>query len=240
MTVTPKRRHADWSKWPFVVSLRDLQENPWTGSIIGPHHVLTAAHCVVNPDRSVARRQDTFISVLGESAERTGCDIEQICGHPDYRFSKKDGMMCGFKNDIAIIAVKDPLPRPHLRCLSIAAERHYSDRTAVTQVGFGGDIGTKNVGWRKSDGDFLRYRNSATDFYNETTLATRTRTCDGDSGGPLLVAREDVDARSPLRWVQIGVTSQGGDECGAIDNMGACVRTARKEIFDWICGFTPQ
>ena len=240
MTVTPKRLASVRSKWPFVVLLHDREGTPWTGSIIGAHHILTAAHCVVKKDGSVVQTQDTFVNVYGEQKERTGPDIERICRHPDYKYSKEDGMVDGFRNDIAIIELNDPLPRPHVKCLPLREEQGYRDGTAVTQLGFGGDIGVKNAGFRECVGNFLRYSSPDTDFYNETTLATRTKTCGGDSGGPVLIARTDVDTSSISKWAQIGVHSQGGDECAALESMGVCSRTARKEIFDWISKFAPR
>ena len=232
------RALTQWSDWRFVVRLRDRENRPWTGSIIGSHHVLTAAHCVVDDRRRVAHQKDTFVQPFGESTERTGYAIDWIAAHPDYRFSEEDGMRYGFRNDVALIRVRERLPKVEIRCLSMADETRLADGTTAIQLGFGKNSGERSAQLWRCDGEFLRYTTSSTDFYHEGTLATRTDTRGGDSGGPLVI--DGRTAGLSVRWAQIGVHSLGGAQGGAVCDMGACARTAHDEIFDWIGSLVPQ
>ena len=232
------RALTSWSCWRFVVRLRDQQQSPWTGSIIGPHHVLTAAHCVVDCRRRVAHQKDTFLQAYGESKERTGYDIDWIAAHPDYRFSKEDGMRYGFRNDVALIRVREQLPDFGIRCLSRAEEMRLADGTTAIQLGFGKNASEHGAQLWRCEGDFLRYKTPSPDFYHEGTLATRTDTRDGDSGGPLVV--DGRTAGLSVAWAQIGVHSLGGTQGGAVCDMGACARTAHDEVFEWIDHLVPQ
>ena len=231
------RNPVEWSQWPFVVRLRDSENRPWTGSIVASHYILTAAHCIVDDHRRVAHQKDIFLLAFGEARERTGYDIDWIAAHPDYRFSKDDGMRYGFMNDVALIKVRNPLPNIQVRCLPMDEEIQHGDGEVVTQLGFGKNPDSSNQLWR-CDGEFLRYANPSTDFYNEGTLATRTDTRGGDSGGPVVIRERTEGDLS--RWAQVGVHSLGGTQSGSICDMGACTRTAREEVFDWIGRFVGQ
>ena len=219
------RDMANWSDWPFVVKLTDKDNHSWTGSVIGANCILTAAHCVVNDCGQKLRCDDISVSISDEKEKRKGKDITGILVHPDYRYCGR-----GFRNDVALICLETPVRTIKVSLLPEDEEQAYSDGTAATLMGFGGSGG----GLWKISANFCRYTNpKKTDFYGADTLAIRATTCHGDSGGPLLIERDSSNP-SNERWVQVGVHSLGGDQCGSVDGMGACARTAHPEIWDWI------
>ena len=150
-----------------------------SGTVIGSHAVLTAAHCVSgNPIE---------VSIVPGGAPEI--PAQSFAVHPEYVPSP-------YPLDIAVITTSLPVGRRTIPLLLSRAGR--VGETAVL-AGWGVEqVGGSGV---------LRAGVAVVDFVGETFMTTRfanseTATCGGDSGGPLLLSESG-------EWILAGVTATG-------------------------------
>ncbi len=211
---------------PSVVKFSD-KNGYWLGSVIGPHHIVTCAHCLVTDDGQLCAMDSVKLQIFGEDRPREG---DAICRPvPHYAFQQtKDGRRHGFRNDIAIVPLRDPVPSEIevLGILSPNDEKQLDRNTMATLFHYAG--GSQLV---QSEVNFARiYTVEGTDFYHDRVLAVSAKTEDGDSGGPLLVKMND----SSPRWYQIGVHSQSAEHEGAILGLASNTRLCHRDMYAWI------
>ena len=232
-----------WSKYPFIVRLTAPNKRNkgkrivFTGTAIGRHHILTAAHCLVYDSGATDRPEDITLRLsTGDEIRGQGVSSISVPDRPEdieYRFD-----LDGFRNDLAIIRLKKPIPNDLLVALpkSLEEERQYPSGSEGVLAGFG----TSNPQLRELQhctAEFARltvYEGNS-NFYHERVLTVNADIRPGDGGSPFLVKREDGE---PL---QIGVTSQSAyydsrDRPGAIFGLGVCTRVAHSVIPSWIQG----
>jgi hypothetical protein len=166
-----------------------------SGTLIDPHFVLTAAHCV-GPSFPQGSR-----AVIGEAATSPAASapIATFRVHPAF----DPGTLT---DDAALLVLSAPLPVTPVP-LGSAAPAVGSE---VTVVGWGettgdaGDFGTKRVGTA---------RVTVLDALTFQVAPDPSQPCAGDSGGPALLASGASGAIEAV----VGITSQGDIAC----SMGA-------------------
>ncbi|XP_011156956.1 chymotrypsin-1-like [Solenopsis invicta] len=90
------------NEYPHCVSMRNRGQHMCGGSIIGPKHVLTAAHCVQNLPSSVTIVSGTSLLNQGGESHR----IEKVFAHENYNPYDPSGRG---PYDIALIKLLDPI-----------------------------------------------------------------------------------------------------------------------------------
>ena len=238
---------ADCGQFPSVVQIcdSDCDEEPtvkprYTGTILNPSWILTAAHCVYQETGNHVRPKQIM---LGESASscldlRTKDTRVYVPGGPGIRY---DAAGRGFKNDVALIHVLKGLP--------------VSTRVLPTLVGPGEEDmlscwpSAIAAGWGKvEDGTYpkaLKYAGlcvrrakevpfewttDSTLVHERVVLAGDTKVGgrSGDSGGPLFVQN------SSGKRTLVGVFSMGA-LCGPNPlDTGIYTRLASTGINAWI------
>ncbi len=200
---------ASQQEFPWVVYI-DTRRGFCSGALIRTTWVLTAAHCVVEPDGSVHAPYAIERGYPSEFEQNTA--IGQVLVHPEYDFRG-----AGFKYDAALVELLRPFDRSStVEVLSRAEDaEHVRSGIAVAGMGWGrkendewsDDL--RHVGltlWRAED---CRRRY---EFSDEEEKVHSLTLCavgverginSGDSGGPLLV---DLGG-SGLGWRVAGVAS---------------------------------
>jgi len=164
---------------PAVVALVDQSgQTLCTASAIGMHTAITAAHCFLGPP---ARTLRVF---FGTTVGSGGTFASVADAKPDPAFDPGT-----FAHDMAVLTFREASPVPPL-----ALDSRTIDSTLVgttfDAVGFGstgsaGDIGTKRAGIAQI---------SDVSAAELTTMADPSQPCEGDSGGPMLIAPDAVAA----------------------------------------------
>ena len=233
-------------EWPFVVLILrvlDLEQESFascTGTLVAPDWILTAAHCLVGEDGSVANPSDVFV-VVGHDLIAINNSVQQgdttsvrqatqVVPHPQY-----STLILG-RNDIGLIQLDQPFPITPIKILTPAEEAQYAPSgTTAVAVGWGqtenGEQPTilqqvnvpllslaecrrrlRPFGLGQPDGTFCA-----------GTAAEGARS--GDSGGPLLVRFRSV-------WGQVGVASLASRDPELVGFPATYVQISAH--YDWI------
>lgn len=161
-----------------------------SATLITPTTVLTAAHCIVEP---TAKK----FAII---ANNTAFPVSKVKVHPNYQDTESKNP--GF--DIAVATLSSPVDLPPI---PLVLSRGVEKGDSLGVYGYGqdeNDQGFENFGTKALKGAFV----TVTDFSGDLTLTeyndTRTGSCEGDSGGPLML---DVDGTSGI----VGVVKGGGN-----------------------------
>jgi secreted trypsin-like serine protease len=227
-------------RYPFLVSLQKVDGSGvgahfCGGSLIDPHYVLTAAHCVYGESPV-----DVRVVVGAARLSATGGEVRKVTSlrvHPNYDGDPTHGAdvaLVGLLGEVRSIAPIEPV-RPSER-------ERWEVGDAATVIGWGV---TTEMGTVASD-QLRSVRVSiqadaamaASDVYGEKFLASdmlgagRTTggvdACRGDSGGPLVVGRG-----STLR--QVGIVSFGRG-CGRPGHPGVYSRLGEGRVRAFVDG----
>ena len=233
------RCKANWTKHPWIVqvSSREAGDQAWrlpsTGTILGPRHVLTAAHCVVDDvsdaagKANVLREKDVHnVRVCCVNGEcRSGSELSRIERFGDYDcgYFNKSGI--GFRYDLALIEFREEIQRAPIRVVTPAEFDAIPSASDATLFGFA----TQSLDCMK-----CVYRKTVTvrnlPFYNDTTLANCASSDHGDSGGPLVI-------RTGKGYLQVGVHSQGPSQVGAVLGLGVSARLGLEGVHRWLSNY---
>ncbi|XP_063978934.1 serine protease snake-like isoform X2 [Diachasmimorpha longicaudata] len=228
--------YIDKSKLPERVILYECG-----GTIIAPNYVLTAAHCIDNEDN----RAPVLVRVGAESLDPKAEGVQYVrvgsaIPHPKYKRSQ-------IYNDIALLKLTDPFKwsktvKPICLLSKPINEIQINVNVSIYVAGWG-DIGANGevtnrllrtpslnlVPPSKCSESYRRVRQVPRGI-DETVICAvdedktrRADSCNGDSGGPLLMIDTQGDT-------VIGVTSFG-QSCGSVIPAGY---TSVFSFLDWI------
>ena len=157
--------------------------NGCSGTIIGPHTVLTAAHCT--PEELT---YNVVVSVEGDKSY----EAVDTFPHPDYTGPSE--------NDIGLIFVEETLPEPYARVATPSPDEcHY-----LVMQGYGyTDAEEKDFGKLHEAAAYELETTAELIYYRGPDGA---QTCYGDSGGPVYAITEEGEL------ILISLAAKLGDE----------------------------
>ena len=227
--------------WPAQAFLR-TPLGGCGGTLVSARFVLTAAHCITNPDDGSVMSAASLSLILGRSelAGATAADTYAVAtgGVTRHRaFQETDGG--GLSNDLALLRLDRPAPFEPLRLVTASESALWTPGTTATVLGWG------RTCWATcAPVSYLRqaavpivadatcgaqYAPFAGRFSAATMLCAGTGesdTCQGDSGGPLMVPRADAYALA-------GVTSWG-EGCADPRYPGVYARLGAPALNGWV------
>lgn len=229
-------------RWPWMAAIYlhgSRRTEFWCGgSLVGSHHILTAAHCTRDQrQRPFAARQftvrlgDIDLERDDEPSSPETYAVKEIHAHP--KFSR-----VGFYNDIAVLELTRPVRRsPYVIPICLPQARFRGQpfvgaRPTVVGWGttyYGGKESTIQRQavlpvWRNEDCNTAYFQPITSNFLCAGYSQGGKDACQGDSGGPLMLRVEG-------RWTQIGIVSFG-NKCGEPGYPGVYTRVS--EYTDWI------
>jgi hypothetical protein len=207
--------------WPWMAALIQAGvANPADGhfcggALIHRDWVLTAAHCTY--DRSGAALLPGHIEVIVgrhrlSSNEGSRLGLSQIVRHPNYRDDGSDF-------DVALLRLNTPANQTPIRLIGADEPALEAAETLAMVTGWGlttpGDSRSASDVLRQVSVPLVSHRTCTfsygllTGLISPRMMCAGYRTggrdsCNGDSGGPLMVYHEPENA-----WVQVGVVSWG-------------------------------
>lgn len=206
---------AEDNKWPWMAGIYFRGFSPKNslfcgGTLIAKDWVLTAAHCVHDEkvvDLQVVINRSQLTSTNGETH-----DIDKIYLHPQFNIST-------LSHDIALLKLSQPSAATPVEILPSYSTQDEAGQTGLA-LGWGNMATTgKNFPDKLQEVSLPIISNTAcklvmTGIFDDMLCAGAVLggidTCEGDSGGPLMVF--DNESQS---WRQAGITSFGEAVCAA-------------------------
>ncbi|XP_067629470.1 serine protease grass-like [Eurosta solidaginis] len=231
--------NVDLFEFPWMALLiYNTEEEPFKcgGSLITDRFVLTAAHCMVNVREKIIgvrlgehNIKEEFDCVTIKSRQICAppvedIDVEKTIPHPDFNNAYK-------RNDVALIKLQHSVQfKKHIKpiCLPIIPDAAKIPKDLRFFIaGWGGTENDKTADILQKALVPFKTRDQCQQIYRRTRITENhlcaggdglIDSCKGDSGGPLFyLAPYSGSIKSP-RYVQYGIVSFGGTECGSYKN----------------------
>jgi hypothetical protein len=228
--------------FPFMAALvdtgaaSDYEGTFCGGTLIAPMLVVTAAHCTFGLDGTrlapgdvavVLGRTDLRMTTEGERIAVTGIDRE-----PAFNDST-------LLHDVAVLQLARPAAEAPTALVGPGEESLWAAGAPATIIGWGNTVAVGKSSYPAilqgvtlpvlADTACAAPAVYGAGYLSQTMicaglLAGGKDSCDGDSGGPLLVP-------GPGGWRLAGITSWGGDVCAAKNRPGVYTRVAAERPF---------
>ena len=225
--------------WPSQAHLQTPLDS-CGATLVSGRHVLTAAHCVTNPDGTVMSPSGLSL-ILGRTelagagqADKYGVAPNGVTRHGDFQVVNR-----GMTNDLALLRLDRATPFEPMRLITSYESGLWSTGTVATVLGWGTTCSQTCASvthLRQAGVPIVTDGACATGYtpfpgsFDPATMVCagdgRADTCNGDSGGPLLVARVDA-------FVLAGVTSWG-EGCADARYPGVYVRLGAGTLNRWV------
>jgi len=200
---------ANVDNWPFLASLRDpfFDATFCGGALIAPQYILTAGHCIKTDEMDIIATFGTNESTGSGSGGVVEIPVIEGFRHPMYK--KKEHLY-----DVGLLKLKKPIKRKTAKLCA----RDGSDNkvgTMATVMGWGKTEDSSDMASPVLEqltipvisnaecGKFKKYVGRVTEGMLCAGTGDGKDTCNGDSGGPLIVDKD----------VLIGCVSWGS-KCG--------------------------
>lgn len=201
---------AEPGAYPWMVALlfsnveSDFSAQFCAGTLVHPEWVLTAAHCVAE------LRPESLDLLIGQvsldAADNERVRAAGIFVHPDYIATIRQGP------DIALVQLpftnnatqQNILPFSNIAPEAGVAANILGWGMLMEEGGFPFDLYEATVHVSTAQACLSAYGNLGPDFFCAGESEGGIDTCNGDSGGPLIVADTGTGA-----WRQVGITSSG-------------------------------
>ncbi|XP_026500245.2 proclotting enzyme-like isoform X1 [Vanessa tameamea] len=228
--------------WPWMAAIYlhgNKRREFWCGgTLVGPKHVLTAAHCTRDskqrpfPARQFSvRLGDVDLSRDDEPSRPVTLRVTAVRAHE--QFSR-----VGYYNDIAVLVLGENVQKSKYVipiCLPRGdLAREQFARSVATVVGwgttrYGGAESSRQLEarlpvWKNEDCDRAYFQPITDTFLCAGYPRGGVDACQGDSGGPLMLQANG-------RWTQIGVVSFG-NKCGEPGYPGVYTRVTH--YLNWL------
>jgi hypothetical protein len=181
-----------------------------SGVLVAPQVFVTAAHCILGPG-----------PILVSTAPQFAGPQTIGFGHPDPAWTPKaGGLSSSDLNDVAVVTLLSPLPGPYARLPQVGFDDSLPNNQLIDNVGYGVPYpGLRQVVTQKI------VPGGGVTGPNFLKLAAGT-TCNGDSGGPNLLAGTDL---------VLAINSYGPSaSCNAVSYSQ---RLDTQQVHDFIAGF---
>jgi secreted trypsin-like serine protease len=227
---------APWPAQGYLTSPR----GSCGATLVSGRHVLTAAHCVTNADGTVMNPSGLSL-ILGRSEladagapDRYGVAAGGVTRHAGFQVTNR-----GMTNDLALLRLDPATSLEPMRLIATSETALWAPGTTATVLGWGTtcsqtcptvtqlrQAGVPIVADALCTIDYALFPLS----FNPLTMVCagtgETDTCNGDSGGPLLVPRLDA-------FVLAGVTSWG-EGCADPRYPGVYARLGTAALNTWV------
>jgi secreted trypsin-like serine protease len=203
----------------YVVNIKTAQEEieSCTGTVVAPRMILTAGHCAEDPESEVVEEPDGYRIITGNvnwtSTEREVMHVRRVLVFPRY---EPQGFLAS-RGDVALLELSTPTQAPPIR---VSPRKIWKPGTQTIVTGWGNTrfdqqplteelqratMFVRGDKWCEQHGPGYQFD---AQICVVDAPSYKSTTCNGDSGGPLLMHNPKGG-----QLIEIGTLSEGFGKC---------------------------